>query len=516
MNPIELTHSKGSILLVDDMPENLKLLSELLIQLGYNIRSTTSGRMALKTLTAKQPDLILLDIKMPEMDGYQVCTAIKADEKLCDIPIIFISALDDTFDKVKAFECGGVDYITKPFQIEEVVARVENQLTIQRQKTALQKEVRKRQEAEEVLHQSRALLASVLNTALDGIAAMQAVRHTQTGEIEEFRCLVVNPVVARFFNKSREELIGKLVFKKIVNRINAEFFPRFVAVVENNETFTEDFYYPLNDSCCWYHFVAVKLGDGFAITIRDITVRKKMELELQKANYELQQKNHTLAENVKLREDIESITRHDLRTPLNAILGFPHVMLLDPGLSTKQRKYLEQILSSGNQMLTMINNSLNLLQMERGCYQCNPQPVEVVSIIERVIKDLQTLADSQRIKIKIQAAGNAFNVLVESDLTYSLFANLIRNAIEACVEDDCIIIAITYENGYAFISITNPGTVPETVREIFFDKYATYGKNHGSGIGTYSAKLMATTQNGNITMTTNNKETCVTVKLPLA
>ena len=209
------TPNKGSILLVDDLPENLQLLSELLIQLGYTVRSVTSGRMALKTLNVKQPDLILLDIKMPEMDGYQVCTTLKADTLLRDIPIIFISALDDKFDKVKAFLCGGVDYISKPFEIEEVVARIENQLTIQRQKTALQQEVRQRQEAEEVLHQSRALLASVLNSALDGIAALQAIRNPKSGEIENFRCLVVNPVIARTFHRSREDLIGKLVIKNL-------------------------------------------------------------------------------------------------------------------------------------------------------------------------------------------------------------------------------------------------------------------------------------------------------------
>ncbi len=286
----EPTNTKGTILLVDDLPENLQLLSELLIQLGYAIRSVTSGKMALKTLNVKQPDLILLDIKMPDMDGYQTCAAIKADDNLRDIPIIFISALGDVFDKVKAFAVGGVDYITKPFQIEEVVARVENQLTIQRQKEVLQAEVKKRQEAEEVLYQSRALLASILNSALDGIAALQAARDSH-GEISDFRCLVINPVIAKVFSRSREELIGKLVFKKFIHRINADLFDKFIAIVETGEPLETDFYYPSGDSC-WYHFVAVKLGDGFAITVRDITARKKIELELQQANRELQLLTH--------------------------------------------------------------------------------------------------------------------------------------------------------------------------------------------------------------------------------
>jgi diguanylate cyclase (GGDEF)-like protein len=281
-----MTDTKGTILLIDDLPENLHLLNNLLIQLGYTVRSATSGKMAFKMLNVKLPDVILLDIKMPDMDGFEVCTAIKADERLRNIPVIFISALDNAVDKVQAFTCGGGDYITKPFQIEEIVVRIENQLLIHRQKIALQQEVKKRQETEEVLYQSRALLSSVLNTTLDGIAALQSVRASQTGEIEDFRCLVVNPVIAQAFNRSREELIGKLVLKRFLKRINPSLFERVVAVVETGEPLAEDIYYPLGESS-WYHFTAVKLGDGFAIAVRDVTARKNMELELQIANREL-------------------------------------------------------------------------------------------------------------------------------------------------------------------------------------------------------------------------------------
>jgi two-component system, cell cycle response regulator len=250
----ETNEIKGNILLVDDLPENLQLLSELLIKLGYNVRSVTSGKMALKTLKFKPVDVIFLDIKMPQMDGYEVCQAIKSDRNLRDIPIIFISALDDTFDKVKAFQCGGVDYITKPFQIEEVVARLENQLTIQRQKNKLQEEIKKRQDAEEILYQSRALISSVLNTTLDGVAALQSVRDPVTGKIEDFRCLIVNPIIAKFFRRSADKLIGRLVFRKFISQIDLKLFERFVNVVETGKPLIEDIYYPLEDSY-WYHFL---------------------------------------------------------------------------------------------------------------------------------------------------------------------------------------------------------------------------------------------------------------------
>ncbi|MEH1808154.1 diguanylate cyclase domain-containing protein [Nostoc sp.] len=280
--------NKGNILLGDDSPNNLHLLSDFLVKLGYTVRSVTSGRMALKTVKAKRPDIILLDIKMPEMDGYQVCRTLKADEVLRTIPVIFISALDDVFDKVIAFESGGIDYITKPFQMEEVVARLENQLTIQRQQRLLEQENIKRKETEEILYQSRAMLASILNSSLDGIAAMQAVRNPTTGYIEDFRCLVVNSVIARAFGSKCEEMIGKLVLKKLLAHLEPELFNHFVNLVETGEALKRDFYHPLGNSC-WYHFVAVKLDDGFAITIRDITGRKQIELALQDANQKLEQ-----------------------------------------------------------------------------------------------------------------------------------------------------------------------------------------------------------------------------------
>jgi sigma-B regulation protein RsbU (phosphoserine phosphatase) len=130
--------SKGNILVVDDTPANLRLLSGMLAEQGYKVRSVINGQMALTATQAAPPDLILLDINMPEMNGYEVCERLKADEDTRDIPIIFISALDATEDKVKAFTIGGLDYITKPFQIEEVLARVETHLALRKLQKRLQ------------------------------------------------------------------------------------------------------------------------------------------------------------------------------------------------------------------------------------------------------------------------------------------------------------------------------------------------------------------------------------------
>lgn len=121
----------NNILIVDDTPDNLRLLSKTLIQEGYQVRCAVNGSMALLTIEAKIPDIILLDINLPDIDGFEICQRLKKSELTKDIPIIFVSAIDEVFDKVRAFKLGAVDYISKPFQIPEVLSRVNNQIKLQ-------------------------------------------------------------------------------------------------------------------------------------------------------------------------------------------------------------------------------------------------------------------------------------------------------------------------------------------------------------------------------------------------
>src|SRR5215212_5325709 len=129
--------AQANILVVDDTPANLNVLSSILTQQGYKVRPANSGELALMVTQHAPPDLILLDIQMPGLDGFEVCKRLKEQNQTRDIPIIFISALDDVLDKVEAFEVGGADYITKPFQILEVLARVEHQLRLHRQSSTI-------------------------------------------------------------------------------------------------------------------------------------------------------------------------------------------------------------------------------------------------------------------------------------------------------------------------------------------------------------------------------------------
>ncbi len=151
---------QANILIVDDIPDNLRLLAKILESQGYMVRKSLNGKMALQAVLRNPPDIILLDINMPEINGYEVCQQLKSSPATAEIPIIFISALDQVDEKVRAFELGAVDYITKPFQEKEVLMRVKNQLLIQQQhqellekNQLLKQEIQERLRAEEEVRQ---------------------------------------------------------------------------------------------------------------------------------------------------------------------------------------------------------------------------------------------------------------------------------------------------------------------------------------------------------------------------
>lgn len=164
----------GNIVIVDDQPNNLRVLSGILQQAGYKVRPALDGEVALKSIKSSPPDLILLDIRMPEMDGYEVCRRLKSDEQTRDIPVIFISALQDMEDKLSAFRVGGVDYVAKPFQMEEVLARVQAHLKLYRLQRDLQLIIEERtrdlRTTLESLNESQKNYARALEETIQAIA----------------------------------------------------------------------------------------------------------------------------------------------------------------------------------------------------------------------------------------------------------------------------------------------------------------------------------------------------------
>ncbi len=295
MNNNQSETNQGNILIVDDTPENLQVLSATLSERGYKVRGVIKGQMAIRAAKSAPPDLILLDIRMPEMDGYEVCERLKADPQTRDIPIIFISALDEVLDKVKAFKAGGVDYITKPFQVEEVLARVENQLMICRLSQKLQEQNQQLQQ-----------------------------------EIQE---------------------------------------------------------------------------------------RLKAEKEAEAASHA---KSEFLAN-----------MSHELRTPLNAILGFTQVMSRDLQLNTEQREYLGIINRSGEHLLELINDVLDLSKIEAGLISLYESSFDLYRLLDNLEEMFQIKADQKNLQLIFIVPSNVPQYIkADAKKLRVCLINLLGNAIK--------------------------------------------------------------------------------------
>ena len=197
MNSDRVSNYRGNILIVDDLPDNLRLLRDTLSAQGYKVRSATTGAMAIRAAQSPATELILLDVKLPDLDGYEVCRQLKSNQKTEDIPIIFLSALNDTSNKVQGFAAGGVDYISKPFQAEEVLARVEIHLTIRRlrqklqeQNLSLTQEMEENQRLKDVYFAEKELAQVTLKSIGDAVITTDAAN------------------VIKYFNPVAESLTG--------------------------------------------------------------------------------------------------------------------------------------------------------------------------------------------------------------------------------------------------------------------------------------------------------------------
>lgn len=187
----------GNILIIDDTPANLQLLMGLLSKQGYTVRPVPSGKLALQGIHLNYPDLILLDISMPDMDGYQVCQELKKHEKTREIPVIFVSAFDDVLDKLKAFEVGGIDYITKPFNDREVLARVKTHISLYRLQKGLQEKTKLQDmqlEAQNVLLQKMNQKLEMANQELS--QRLQQLQDAQLQLVESEKMATLGQLVA--------------------------------------------------------------------------------------------------------------------------------------------------------------------------------------------------------------------------------------------------------------------------------------------------------------------------------
>ena len=470
MNSEEKQRMENSeILVVDDTLPNLELLTRLLTSEGYKARPANSGELALASANAKAPDLILLDVKMPGLDGHEVCRRFKSEERNRDIPVIFISALDDMEDKVKGFEAGGLDYITKPFHPAEVLARVKIHLELRRvqkelkssymeveervrQRTMeleeankkLKEEITERKKAEEQLHKvasaaqrSRAELEAVIQSMVGGVVVFD-----MTGNV-----VLINKAEAKICGyASPEEMKRDLAYFAQSyaltypdgRQVPLEDWP--IARVLRGESVVN-----LELRGCrlatgqqWFFSFSgnpVKDSQGnqilAAIVTRDISEQKKNEEEIHKLNTKLEQRvvertSQLEAANKELETFSYSVS-HDLRAPLRGIDGWSLALLEDyyDNLDNDAKVYISRVRSETQRMGQLIDDMLKLSQIGRTAMHLTH--VDLSSLALKITSRLKEENPSRKIDFAIQPDMSAEG---DEHLLEIALTNLLNNAVK--------------------------------------------------------------------------------------
>jgi two-component system, sensor histidine kinase and response regulator len=234
-------------------------------------------------------------------------------------------------------------------------------------------------------------------------------------------------------------------------------------------------------------------------------------------------KNHlALREMAKLKEDVESIIRHDLKSPLTPVISLPQLLLADDNLRPQQRDILREIEEAGYVLLSMINLSSTLIKIERASYVLRPEPLDLAALIQKVFSGFKDTADMRGICLDVQYSGsgtardNGYVIQGEELLLYSMLANLVGNALDASPPGEAVTVCVSHaEAGGTVVEIRNKGSIPQAIRGRFFQKYVTAEKDRGTGLGTYSARLIARAHGGDITVREEDGTVILTITLPV-
>ncbi|MEM7556873.1 MAG: ATP-binding protein [Cyanobacteria bacterium P01_A01_bin.84] len=412
MSHSPIINPKADILVIDDTPENLALLSQILKDKGYKVRSVTKASTGLRGAKAAPPDLILLDVKMPEMNGYEVCQHLKADKLTQDIPVIFISALGDVLDKVKAFEVGGVDYITKPIQVEEVLARIETHLTIRRLQKQLQdknsqlkQEILERQAAEEKF-------AKAFRSSPNPIAIIEGiVTEENTTNFVSGKFIDVNHSFLNLCGYHREEIIHKYT-NNLNIWVDIEIYHQSVHILLQNGS--------LHNQECQ---IFTKEGEKK-------TVLLSIELiELSGTLCTLNMIND-ITEYKRLEDEFISLVSHELRTPMNSIIGSLDLLATQKlGTLTPQgQQVIDIAINNTERLIRLVNDILDLERIKSGKISMYKIECNIKQLLIQAVQAMQQMADSKEITLEIEAIEA--EIYADPDRILQTLTNLLSNAIK--------------------------------------------------------------------------------------
>lgn len=472
--------SKGNILVVDDTPEHLRLLVGVLSEKGYEVRPVTNGKFALLATKLNPPDLILLDIMMPGMDGYEVCTHLKADAQTKKIPVIFLSAINEVLDKVKAFEIGGVDYITKPFHVEEVLARVETHLAlISTQKILVAKN-------EEL---------AAKNVELD--LTLQQLNNAQEELIQSAKLAALGQLIASIAHEINTPLGA------ITSSV------RHIASFWNDSLFNfPEFLQELSPSHQQYFISLLKTINQNNITLTSREERKlRNSLASQLQAYEIDNASQLASLLVEIGiDDIECFLPL-LKDPesekiLQTAYQFANVQTSIRSITTAAERAGKVIFALKNYSHNDNTGSQLKVQITDG------------------IDTIFTLYNNQ-IKHTVTVVKNYQDFLPSiwcyPDELNQVWTNLIHNALQAMEYRGTLTIEVKQEDGNIIASFTDSGKgiPPEILPKIFQPFFTTKPPGEGSGIGLDIVQKIIDKHRGKIEVESVPGQTTFTISLPL-
>jgi signal transduction histidine kinase len=413
----------STILVIDDDPANLGILSDYLTRVGFKVLLKKDGESGLKLVAKRQPDIILLDIMMPGVDGYTTCRRLKASEDTKDIPVIFMSALSDTVDKVKGFEVGAVDYITKPFQHEEVLVRVVAHLhnrhlqkRLEEKNTRLQQEIAERKQAEEKIKSLGKFPDEnpnpVLRIAQDGAilyankAAGQCLMNISGAQNEQ--CLPAE--------------LGQIISDTFRFRMS-----------KNIELKCQERIFSLT--------IAPIVEAGYAnLYGLDITERKQAEEDLKNAKEAAEAAQRTAEDANRAKSIFLANMSHELRTPLNAIIGFAHLMLRHAESSPQFRENLNIISRSGEHLLTLINQVLDLSKIEAGKMVLHDTKFDLYRVLDDLVDLFRLRAQEKGLRLDFECPPEVPQYVRTDEVKVrQVLINLLNNAIKFTEEGRVIL-----------------------------------------------------------------------------
>lgn len=473
MNSESKKNYKANILVVDDTPANLRLLVGMLTDKGYKVRPVMDGELALTGAKAIPPDLILLDINMPKMNGYEVCEKLKENELTREIPVIFISALDDVLDKVQAFQAGGVDYVTKPFQVEEVLMRVETHLSI------------------------RQLQRSLTAKNQDLEAIVQQLKNTQEQLIQSEKMAALGQLVAG-----------------IAHEINTP-LGAIRSSVENIADFLKE---NLLQFPYFFHSLTPKQQEYF-LEILQRSSQQRTSL----SSKEKRQLKKFLIQELEAEEISNADTIADTLVDLGIYDRISTLMPLlqdENGSQILERAYqVASIQKSTDTIRTATEKAAKVVFALKNYARYDHSGEKVRSQITEGIETVLTLYNNQLkhgIEVTRNYESNLPTLLCYPDELNQVWTNLIHNAIQAMDYKGHLIINVTHEGNSLLVRITDngKGISTEIMPRIFDPFFTTKPPGEGSGLGLDIVQKIIQKHEGKIYVESIPGQTTFTVNLP--